>query len=292
MRQDPHSRSFSTANRIKHLFLDSEDSPTAGMKYLPFFYVEVRIDFNDVRTGFRSTVSLNKAVEIHPMTPDLLWAQDLIRDVDPGKTKTQASETVEIGRLPDFVDAGFVSQMETQFIHYLLRSYKTRVYRNFALDTYSNAGESFSDFHARCLDLLNGPKRQELDTLYEVFARRLEQIRQKYLHTNASDNLDLAKAESQDRNLFLKYSDCIADLFFQPEKSLNVSSVKYSLPEINRDMEEYLASLNLEARQAIEKIQDAYEQKAQSVDEYILHPNLKDIHFVRCCILWIQTKAA
>jgi hypothetical protein len=132
----------------------------------------------------------------------------------------------------------------------------------------------------------------ELDALYEVFARRLEQIRQKYLNTNSSDNLDLAKAESQDRNLYLNYSDRIADSFFQPEISLTVSSSKYSLSENHRDMEEYLASLELEARLAIAKILDSYKQKAQSVDEYILHPNLKDIHFVRCCILWIPTKAA
>jgi hypothetical protein len=279
MRYESQSRTFSSANKIKHLFLDTQDSQTTGMKYAPFFYAEVRIDFNDVRTGFRATESLNKAVEIHHITADLLWAEDMIRDVDPQKIKAQTSEGIEIGQLPDFVDAVFVSQMETQFIRYLLRSYKTLVYRNF-------------EFCARCLDLLNEPKRLELDALQEIFARRLEQIRQKYLNANSSDNLDLAKAESQDRDLFLSYSDRIADLFLQSEISLSASVNKPSPSENSRDMAEYLASLKLEAQHAIARILDLYEQKARCVDEYILHPNLKDIHFVRSCILWIPLKAA
>jgi quinol monooxygenase YgiN len=120
----------------------------------------------------------------------------------------------------------------------------------------------------------------------------LEQIRQKYLNGNSSDNIDLAKVESHDRNTFLRYSDRIADLFLQPASALDALPRQPALLENYRDMEAYLASLKLEAQQAIEQILELYEQKARSVDEYILHPNLKDIHFERCCILWIPLKAA
>jgi hypothetical protein len=292
MRQDLQSRTSSRANAIRQLYLDIEDLQTTGVKYTPFFYAEVRLDFNDVRTGFRATVSLNQAAEIHQVAPDLLLSEDMIRNVDPKKIKIQASEAIERGQLPDFVDAAFFSQMETQFIHFLLRSYKARVYRNCELDTYSNPGESFSEFCMRCLDLLYEPKRLELDTLHEIFTRRLEQIRQKYLNANSSDNIDLAKEESHNRNTFLCYSDSIADLFLQPEAALDALLWQPALSENCRDMEAYLASLKLEAQRAIAQILDLYEQKARAVDEYILHPNLKDIHFERCCILWIPIKAA
>ena len=51
-------------------------------------------------------------------------------------------------------------------------------------------------------------------------------------------------------------------------------------------------SLAVEAKEVIAELWDSYEEKARSVDEYILHPNLKDIHIVRSCILWIPAKAA
>ena len=290
MDQDHQTRS-SSSDKIKQLVLETMDFPGSNIRYIPFFYAEVKIDFNDVRTGFRSSIGLNKAIEIHRMSPDLVWAEDMILDIDPQKIKFPLPEREFSGRLPDFVDTGYMLQMENQLVHFLLRKYKTKVYRNFDLDTYSYAGESLTDFEARCLDLLDEPKRLELDAAHEVFNRRLEQIRQKYLNAAFSENLDRAKAESQDRDLFISYSDRIADFFLQPELIRNVAGNERTQPRNNRDLEERLASLDAEARQAIAKICDLYDQRAKSVDEYILHPNLKDIHFVRCCILWIPAEA-
>jgi hypothetical protein len=42
----------------------------------------------------------------------------------------------------------------------------------------------------------------------------------------------------------------------------------------------------------MKKLDDAYEEKARSLDEYNLHPNPKDIHFVRSGVLWMPKKVA
>jgi hypothetical protein len=290
MRQNPRDHRLPSTDRIKHLYFDLENPQDSDTAYSPFYYAEVRIDFNDVRTGFSSTVSLNKAIDIHLITPDLLWAEDMIRDIDPQKTKSSAPETAMIRSLPDFVDANFMSQMETQFINYLLRSCKAKVFRNFGLDTYSVSGESLSEFTARCSDLLEESKRQELDALQDVFERRLEQIKQKYLKASTPDSLEAAKAESQNKNLFFSYSDRIAGHFQHSGLRKNATKSEPHLPGNNPDLEERLGSLELEAQRSIAEIRDSYRNKAQSNDEYILHPNLKDIHFVRCCILWIPAR--
>jgi hypothetical protein len=292
MRQNPNNVGLPTSDKVKHLFLENADSQTSSVEYVPFFYVEARIDFNDVRTGFRLTASLNKALEIYAVNPDLIWSEDMIQDVDPKIIKASAPAAARLRSLPDFIDVDFMHQMELQFIQYLLRSYKARIYRNSELDVYSSAGESLSEFTARCLDLLDGSKRRELDILHEVFKRKLERIKQKYLDTNVSDNLDLVKIESQSRDFYFQYSERIAGLFLQPELGLNIESNSLRVPRKNLELEERLLSLELEARQAIAKLWDSNNVKAQSIDEYILHPNLKDIHFVRSCILWIPAKAA
>ena len=78
----------------------------------------------------------------------------------------------------------------------------------------------------------------------------------------------------------------------QQELRLNAAMNEPLLPGKNPDLQERLASLESEAHQAVAEIWESYKEKARSVDEYILHPNLKDIHFVRCCILWIPARTA
>jgi hypothetical protein len=292
MRQNPNNIGLPAADKVKHLYLEKTDSQTSHTEYCPFFYVEARIDFNDVRTGFRATESLNKALEIYAASADLIWSDDMIQDVDPPKITSSPPADTCLRRLPDFVDTAYVSQMETQFIQYLLRSHKTRIFRNFELDVYSGAGESLSDFTSRCLDLLEGSKRHEVDSLHDVFERRLAQIKQKYLGIGALENIELARIESQSRDIFSQYSERIAGLFLQPELGLTAEGNSRHIPRKNLELEERLLALEMEARQVIAKLWDVNKAKAQAIDEYILHPNLKDIHFVRSCILWIPAKAA
>jgi hypothetical protein len=278
-------------DRVKSMFLQSELSDESGVQYLPHFYAEVRIDFNDVRTGFRETVSLSKALEIYSGDADLLWADDMIRDINPQKTRTVIPESAHLVELPDYVNASFMSRMEGKFTEYLLRCFEERIYKNFALNIYSFSGESLADFTRRCMELFDGPMRQELEYLNEVFKRKLERIKTRYLTTEETGAFERAREESQKRNDFSSYSDRIASLFVQGEFR---NKPCFGPPRPGKGMQEFderLLSLELEAQQAIIKIWESYEEKARAIDEYILHPNVRDIHFVRSCILWIPSQA-
>jgi hypothetical protein len=262
------------------------------VEYVPYFYAEVRIDFNDVRTGLRETFSLNKALEIYSSTADLLWIKDMVQDVDPQKMVSSAPEGARIGSLPEYVDANFISHMETQFVQYLLRSFATELYRNSALNVYSNSGESGSEFIGRCSDLFDGPRRRELDLLQDVFKRRLEQLKEKYLVSEEAMGLERARIESQNKDIFSRYSDRIAGLFLVSRFASAQSVMSFHNSPGMSELEERLAALGIEAQNAIAKLINSYDDKARALDEYILHPNLKDIHFVRSCILWMPKKAA
>jgi hypothetical protein len=279
------------SDKVKNLFLQSELLDESDIEYLPHFYVEVRIDFNDVRTGFRETVSLSKALEIYPEDADLLWADDMIRDVDPQKTRSMIPEFAHLVRLPEYVNESFISRMESKFTEYLLNCFEERIYKNFALNIYSFSGESLADFTRRCMELFDGPMRQELEYLNEVFKRKLERIKTRYLSTEETGAFERAREESQKRNDFSSYSDRIASLFVQGEFRNKPSFGDPRPGKRMQELDELLVSLELEAQQAIIKIWEAYEEKARAIDEYILHPNVRDIHFVRSCILWIPSKA-
>jgi hypothetical protein len=275
------------SERVKQMYQHPEDSRSTASEWMPLFCVEARIDFNDVRTGFRETVSLSKALEIYSDHAEMLWTDDMIRDVELPKASTLAPDGVRFSTLPEFVNANFLTRMENQFVQYLLRSFQTRIYRNFGLNIYSLSGESREDFCRRCLDLFAGAKQMELDQLHEVFNRKLEQVKQKYMGATDSSELEKAKSESRNRDVFSRCSEQIADLFNSAELRLNLLPRPPQISSSMRELEERLSALEWEAHQAITRLSDSYEERAKAIDEYILHPNLKDIHFVRSCILWM-----
>jgi hypothetical protein len=276
---------------VECLYFAAEDFGTQGIEYLPYFYAEARIDINDVRTGLRETSGVSKAMEIYSTSADLFWANDMIHDIDTQKIITSVPDGACFGSLPDFVDASFISRMETQFVQYLLRSFVTRIYRNSALNVYSLSGESRAEFISRCLELFDGPLRQELDLLHDVFKRRLEQLKEKFVPSSESSGLEQARIESQNRDIFSRYADYMAELFLQSRLGVQCFIEPPSRSPIMLELEERLAAMGVEAQNAISKINSSYKEKAQSLDDYLLHSNLKDIHLVRSCILWMPKKA-
>jgi hypothetical protein len=276
-----------TAEKLRQRYQVIEEPCDQEMELLPFFCVEARVDFNDVRTGFRETVSLSKALEIYSTNADLLWTDDMIRDVDLVKTSTAIPSGARLGALPDFVDPGFLARMENQFVQYLLRSFNTRIFRNFDLNLYSFSGESKSDFHKRCQELFNGPKRLELDGLHDVINRKMEQLKQKYLGAAEISELEQNKSESRNRDAFARGSDRITEIFNAAEFAFKPAAAPPPFSSTAQEFDERLLSVEWEAQQGIKSLFDSYDEKARAIDEYILHPNLKDIHFVRSCILWM-----
>jgi hypothetical protein len=278
---------FPGADRIKQLYQCLEDASDIAAEWIPLFCVEARIDFNDVRTGFRETVSLSKALEIYSENAEMLWTDDMIRDVNLLKASSSVPDGIRLGALPDFVNANFLTRMENQFVQYLLRSFETKIYRNFDLNVYSLSGESRPDFCRRCLDLFAVTKRRELDQLLEIFNRKLEQVKQKYIGMTDSGELEKARSESWNRDVFSRCAEQMAELFNSAELRLKLLPYPPQISSNMQELEERLLALEWEARQAITRLADSFEERANAIDEYILHPNLKDIHFVRSCILWM-----
>jgi len=290
MLSDMKIRQSPPAEKVKQVYQCMDYAP--GTVLSPFFCVEARIDFNDVRTGFRETVSLTKALEIYSDNADLLWTDDMIRDVDLAKTSPSIPDGIRLGVMPEFVDANFLTQMENQFVRYLLRSFATRIYRNFNVNLYSLPGESRDEFCKRCIELFDGPKRRELDGLHEVFSRKLEQTKCKYLSLTETGELEQAKSESRNKDAYSRCAERISEMFYMTELRVKPAASPAQYSQGMHELDERLVSLELEALQAISRLVDSYDEKACAVDEYILHPNLKDIHFVKSCILWMSTGAA
>lgn len=276
--------------KIKHLFLRAPSS--SPQEYTPCFYVEAKIDFADVRSGYHMTWGINNILDLLPIEGDSLWTRDMVRSVDPEAIQTSKPETAKLSRLPGFVTEELLSRVETQYLSFLLRHAKVRIYRNFALNIYSNPGETRCDFLARCLEGFNESFRSDLDAFREAISRRLERIEKRYVAADTPGEFESDRARAQARNKLHDVAESIAQLFLQTVLTLDARIEVPPYPDPERsDLDQSLETLEVDVRQEIRRLLNSYQEKVLNIDEYIIHPNLRDLHLVRACILWVPEGA-
>jgi hypothetical protein len=208
------------SGRIKHLYLRTA-STVADQEFEPFFYVEARIDFADVRSGCNVTCGIHSALDMLSLDEDLLWTSDMVRSVDPAALLTSKPEFAKLRSLPEFVTEDIPARIGSRHLSYLLRHAEMRIYRNFVLNAYSHPGETRDDFQLRCLEVLNETFRSDLDALREVFNRRLGRIEQKYLRQDRTGEFESDRRVAQARSKFHALAEKIAELFLRTELTLH-----------------------------------------------------------------------
>ena len=277
--------------KVKHYYLIPRDAVHEWLEYVPRFYFEAKIDFADVRSGVRESCSVSHAVHIMAFDGDTVWTRDMVMDVDPALIQTSVPEHVTLRPLPEFVDADAIARAEIQYLQYLLRYCRMRIYRNFALNLYSNSGQTLGDFTLRCVEMLAEPFRHDLDNLHEVFERKLEQIKRKYIKLKELGEFDVPNPTVQFKTILHEVSERIAQMFVSTGLNLDPECVIPVHADLSQpELAERLDSLEAEARNSIEQLLNSYREKVRNIDEYTVHPNLRDIHLARSCILWIPAE--
>jgi hypothetical protein len=280
-----------TVAGVKQLFLAAAEGCGTDLEYVPRFYCEAKIDFADVRSGLRQTCSVSRALEIYPVDDDTLWTEDMVWTVDPSRVQSEPSVPARMRSLPAFVKGSVLPNIEACFLSYLLRNFEVRLFRSFALSIYSRFDESRDDFILQCMELLSEPFRSEMDGLRDVFNRRLEMLKEKYLGKLVWDEMDPQTNKSLYFSKLHDLSEWLADIFLRTEFSLDSVPREPSPPLIDhREFQEKLKSIESEAVQSIARILHQYREKACNIDEYIIRPNLKDVRLVRTCVLWMPVK--
>ncbi len=281
------------SGKVKQLFLRPTSS-TAEQEYVPCFYVEARIDFADIRSGYHMTCGLNNILDIHPFEEDLLWTRDMVRRVDPTSLQTSKPEKAKLRQLPEFVTEEHVSRIETQYLSFLLHYSEARVFRNFVLNIYSHPGETREDFQIRCLDVFNESFRGELETLREVVNRRFERIEQKYIGRDRAGEFESDRRMTQAKSRFHAVAERIAELFLQTGLTMETAdAVGLQYPDSSRpDFEQSLNMLEADVRRDVWRLLNSYQDKVRNIDEYIIHPGIRDLHLVRTCILWMPVEVS
>ena len=280
-------------DNIVRLFLPGKDSSNAGIEYFPCVYIEVDIAFNDIRTGYRGAANLARALKIHDGHAIPGWSDEIILDSNIDGIQENKPRAAQLRPLPEFVDADFINTVRNRYIEYLTRTWKKVLYHNSELNIYSSAGESRDEFITRCGEQFQWQMREELNRLRVIFNRMQEQLKEKYLgigEVELSESSTLA-LEIDDRAIYSSYAERNASLFLNTSWSSADVGVTARRMDETSELEERLIALTSETLNKKTLLRENFEKKAEFAEEYILRPNLKNIHCKRVCLLWVQGKA-
>ena len=278
---------------VENLYLQPNAPRNNTVEYFPCVYIEAGIDFNDVRTGYRGTVKLARALKIHESKKVPGWTDEIIQDANIDRIKDIMPQAARLRPLPEFVDAGYVDAVKNLYFERLTQSWKKILYRNSELDIYSGAGESKEEFIVRCREHFWGQMREELNQMRVIFNRIQEQLKEKYLGISESE---LSESESitpaaNDRAIYSRYAEHIASMFLSAASKNIPTAADTPRMDKNSELEERLIALTADARGKILRLYEDYESKSVFADEYILRPNMRNIRCERSCILWMPRKA-
>jgi hypothetical protein len=272
---------------IRHFHLKA--APGAATEgFVPFFYLEAKIDLADVRSGVRESLSVSRALEVVQLEGDALWTEDMVRTIDPASLEVGLPISPAPQPLPSHLDAAHLQRVESQFLRYLLRHFEVRVFRNPYLRLYSLPGESRDDFTVRCVEMLARPFRAELDGIRELCDRKLERVKLKHLKTGGGGGFAEESASAEARNRIHEMAERVEELFVRAELTAEPSSGDLMFSgAADGTLEQRLASIEAEARDAIRRLAIEYTEMAGNLDEYLVRPSLKDIRLGRASILWM-----
>jgi len=273
------------ANPVRHFHLKTAD---AQKEYNPFFYLEAKIDLADVRSGLRESLSVTRALEIVQFDGDALWTEDMVQGVDPATVEAGLPAVPALRPLPSHVDAACLKRVESQFLRYLLRHFAVCIFRNPYLRLYSLPGETNEDFTTRCLEILAQPFRAELDDIRELSDRKLERVKLAYLKPAGPGGIAEERASAELRNRIHEMAERVEELFVTAELTAEPAEGDPMFSETaDGTVEQRLAQIEVEARDAIRRLAIEYTAMAGNLDECVVRPSMRDIQVGRASILWI-----
>jgi hypothetical protein len=136
--------------------------------------------------------------------------------------------------------------------------------------------------------MLARPFRAELDTIRELCDRKLERVKLKFLKPDTGLGFAEERTSAEARNRIHEMAERVEQLFVSAELTAGPSGgdPKFSWTA-DSTLEQRLALIEGEAREAIRRLAIEYMEMAGNLDEYLVRPSLKDIRLGKASILWM-----
>ena len=149
---------------VKHYSFKGVRRPTS-----PCLLFEVKVDLQDVRSGYRSSATGLFSGQWLGDQEDLHWTEDMVSRLDLQDLKV----------IDPPIQLEWPSCGDERIIHYLRRYARPRIWKNHNLRMYSGARESKTDFIERCRESLAEERSLKMKKIREIFMHRYFELEQR-----------------------------------------------------------------------------------------------------------------
>ncbi|MGH9341288.1 MAG: hypothetical protein ACRD1R_17245 [Acidobacteriota bacterium] len=258
---------------MKHYRLKKRDHFTS-----PALLFEVKIDLQDVRSGYRnSDWALFRAEWLDER--DLLWTCDMVERLE--KASLEEIDPPSAIDWPELCDE--------KMIQYLVHYYRPQIWRNYALGLYSFPAENRNDFRRRCEDLLLEERGQEFRRYREMCLHRAVALEQRMLQEIEEADWDdtwKIRRLTQVRNVFSDVREDMSRYFVRDNYDpLNSGDLDWKV-ESDPAFQDRLDDLRHEFISKYNEMTNRYVERARDIDVYEVPLNHSQLEILSRGILW------
>ena len=246
---------------------------------VPSLLFEIKIDLQDVRSGYRFSDwgLFLKALWLEEN--DLDWTSDMVVVQDP-------SELEEV--VPD-TSLTWPELADQKMAHYLIRYYHPRAWQNRALGLFSMASESREEFVARCRDTLHDPRERDLKKVREVYFHRIVEMEPRLIRETEQEEMGeawRARRIVQIQDVFNEVRESLSRDLLSARQPVGELPRLVSSFEMGAEMTAQLEALRREFVERYNDVLTDYERQANEVEPYEVPLAYSHIEIVSRSVVW------
>lgn len=243
-----------------------------------FLLFDVRLDFQDVRSGYRGSESGLYYAE-NLADSELDWTPDMVR----------ATEWAILQEISAPAPLQWPAEADGRIKRFFLKYYRTTILRNRELNLYSQPSESKKEFIQRTAEHLLEERRSTLAQIRDLFLRRFLEAEQKSLATLEAGEWgpeQSPQVAARIRDAFSEIRDQFSQCFLRDDwQQLQPEDLDWG-QELDVESQERLEQLRQEFINLYNKASATLFQRADNVDSYDVTLSHSDIDVVSRAFFW------
>jgi hypothetical protein len=252
---------------------------SSGSVAVPSLLFEIKIDLQDMRSGFRYS-DWGLFVEGPWIDdPELEWTADMVKWLDP-------SDLVEITGDMTLLWPELADQ---KVIRYLIRYYHPRAWKNTALNLFSNSTETDVDFIARCREEFRDRREKDLRRIRELFYHRFLELEKRLIaQADREEPTESWRARRTIRiqDAFNELREHMSRLLLDANRPISTFLPSPMAEGIGVDGKARFDALSREFLNRYNEVLNDYETQANQIELYLVPLAYSQIEIVSRSVLW------
>jgi len=246
---------------------------------LPSLLFEIKIDLQDMRSGYRYSDwgLFLEAPWIDDV--DLEWTADMVKWLDRG----------ELEEVPARGAPAWPELADQKVVRYLTRYYQPQAWKNSSLGLFSLARESRADFVNRCRDECRERRERDLKKIREVFYHRFLELEQRLIaQADREEPTETWRARRTIRiqDVFNELREHMSRLLLNASQPISQFPPLRLIDEIGADGKARFQALCREFLNKHNEVLTEYEAEASQVEPYYVPLAYSQIEIVSRSVLW------